>query len=160
MEVGVLALATLLQASCNVSDRDAVELTVMEKRWQLVLACLGAAQPPFSQSTLCNFRMRLIAPDLDQRLLERTVALAEQTGGFGARQLRAALDSPPCTERADDPPTDLLEDLGNVRIAGRLALDKARLEACLGAIEIDALKEDNVIMHMHGKRSTTPCRPP
>ena len=95
MEVGVLALATLLQASCNVSDRDAVELTVMEKRWQLVLACLGAAQPPFSQSTLCNFRMRLIAPDLDQRLLEQTVALAEQTGGFGARQLRAALDSPP-----------------------------------------------------------------
>ena len=50
------------------------------------------------------------------------------------------------TERADDPPTDLLEDLGNVRIAGRLALDKARLEARLGAIELDALKEDNMIM--------------
>jgi hypothetical protein len=95
VEVGVLALATLLQAYCNVGDRDAVELTVMDKRWQLVLDCLGAEQPPFSQSTLFNFRMRLIAHDLDKRLLERTVALAEQTGGFGARQLRAALDSTP-----------------------------------------------------------------
>jgi hypothetical protein len=95
VEPGMLALATLLQAYCHVGDRDAVELTVMDKRWQLVLDCLGAEQPPFSQSTLFNFRMRLIAHDLDKRLLERTVALAEQTGGFGARQLRAALDSTP-----------------------------------------------------------------
>ena len=95
VEAGVLALATLLQAYCHVGDRDAVELTVMDKRWQMVLDCLGAEQPPFSQGTLCNFRMRLIAHDLDKVLLERTVALAEQTGGFGARQLRAALDSTP-----------------------------------------------------------------
>src|SRR5215470_5932677 len=95
VEPGLLALATLLQAYCHVGDRDAVELTVMDKRWQMVLDCLGAEQPPFSQSTLFNFRMRLIAHDLDKRLLERTVALAEQTGGFGARQLRAALDSTP-----------------------------------------------------------------
>jgi hypothetical protein len=39
--------------------------------------------------------MRLIAHTLDQTLLERTVAVAEQTGGFGARQLRAVLDSTP-----------------------------------------------------------------
>ena len=90
-----MALATLLQAYCHVGDRDAVELTVMDKRWQLVLDCLGAEQPPFSQSTLFNFRMRLIAHALDKRLLERTVALAEKTGGFGARHLRAALDSTP-----------------------------------------------------------------
>ena len=50
------------------------------------------------------------------------------------------------TERADDPPTDLLEDLGNVRIAGRLDLDKARLEALVGPIEIGPLQEDNMIM--------------
>jgi hypothetical protein len=67
----------------------------MDKRWQMVLDCLGAEQPPFSQGTLCNFRMRLIAYHLDKTLLERTVALAERTGGFGARQLRAALDSTP-----------------------------------------------------------------
>ena len=95
VEAGLLALATLLQAYCHVGDRDAVELTVMDKRWQMVLDCLGAEQPPFSQSTLFNFRMRLIAHNLDKTLLERTVALAERTGGFGARQLRAALDSTP-----------------------------------------------------------------
>ncbi len=95
VEVGLLALATLLQASCNVGDRDAVELTVMDKRWQMVLDCLGAEQPPFSQGTLCNFRMRRIAHNLDKTLLDRTVALAEKTGGFGARQLRAVLDSTP-----------------------------------------------------------------
>jgi Transposase domain (DUF772) len=93
--VGLLALALLLQAYCNVGDRDAVELTVLDKRWQMVLDCLGAEQPPFSQGTLFNFRMRLMAHNLDKTLLDRTVALAEKTGGFGARQLRAALDSTP-----------------------------------------------------------------
>jgi hypothetical protein len=95
VEAGLLALATLLQAYCHVGDRDAVELTVMDKRWQMVLDCLGVEQPPFSQSTLFNFRMRLIAHHLDKTLLERTVAVAEQTGGFGTRQLRAVLDSTP-----------------------------------------------------------------
>src|SRR5712671_1324925 len=95
VDAGLLALATLLQAYSHVGDRDAVELTVMDKRWQLVLGCLGAEQPPFSQGTLFNFRMRLIAHNLDKTLLDRTVALAEKTGGFGARQLRAALDSTP-----------------------------------------------------------------
>src|SRR5438132_903133 len=95
VEAGLLALATLLQAYCHVGDRDAVELTVMDKRWQMVLDCLGAEQPPFSQGTLFHFRMRLIAHNLDKTLLDRTVALAEKTGGFGARQLRAVLDSTP-----------------------------------------------------------------
>jgi hypothetical protein len=95
VEVGLLALAVLLQAYCNVSDRDAVELTVMDKRWQMVLDCVGAEQPPFSQGTLFNFRMRLMAHNLDKTLLERTVTLAAKTGGFGARPLRAALDSTP-----------------------------------------------------------------
>jgi len=95
VEAGLLALATLLPAYGHVGDRDAVELTVMDKRWQMVRDCLGAEQPPFSQGTLCNFRMRLIAHNLDKTLLDRTVALAETTGGFGARQLRAVLDSTP-----------------------------------------------------------------
>ena len=46
VEAGLLALATLLQAYCHVGDRDAVELTVMDKRWQMVLDCLGAEHPP------------------------------------------------------------------------------------------------------------------
>ena len=40
-------------------------------------------------------RLRLIAHTLDKTLLDRTGALAEQPGGFGARHLRAALDSTP-----------------------------------------------------------------
>src|SRR4029434_4953105 len=95
VEAGLLALATRLQAYGHVGDRDAVELTVMDKRWQSGLDCLGPEQPPFSQGTLCNFRMRLIAHNLDKALLDRTVALAETTGGFGAPQLRACLDSTP-----------------------------------------------------------------
>jgi len=100
VEAGRLALATVLPAYCHVSDRDAVELTVLAKRWQMVRDGLGAEQPPFSPGTLCNFRMRLLAPNLDKTLLERTVALAEKAGGFGARQLRAVLDSPPVWRRA------------------------------------------------------------
>jgi hypothetical protein len=46
-------------------------------------------------------------------------------------------------------PAALLEDLGNVRIAGRLARDKARRAALVGAIEVDARKEDNMKMEMH-----------
>jgi Transposase DDE domain/Transposase domain (DUF772) len=90
-----LVLATLLQAYCDVSDQDAVALTVLDKRWQMVLDGLGAEPPPFSRGTLCHFRLRLIAHNLDKTLLDRTVAWAEQTGGCGARHLRAALDSPP-----------------------------------------------------------------
>jgi transposase len=73
VEPGLLALATLLQAYCNVGDRDAVELTVMDKRWQMVLDCLGAEQPPCSQSTLCNVRMRSRACTF-LHVLGRTVA--------------------------------------------------------------------------------------
>jgi len=34
VEADVLALATLLQAYCHVGDREAVERTVMDKRWE------------------------------------------------------------------------------------------------------------------------------
>jgi transposase len=56
---------------------------------------MGAEEPPFSKGTLVGFRKRLIEHDLDRRLIERTVELAAATKGFGARALRAALDSSP-----------------------------------------------------------------
>ena len=90
-----LALATILQAYAGVSDDEVIEATVMDRRWQLVLDCMGAEEPPFSKGTLVGFRKRLIERDLDRRLVERTVELAAATGGFGARALRAALDSSP-----------------------------------------------------------------
>jgi hypothetical protein len=91
----LLALATVLQAYAGVSDDEVIEATVMDRRWQLVLDCMDVAEPPFSKGTLVGFRKRLIARDLDRRLVERTVELAGRTGGFGARALRAALDSSP-----------------------------------------------------------------
>jgi hypothetical protein len=90
-----LALATILQAYTKVSDDEVIEATVMDRRWQLVLDCMGAEEPPFSKGTLVGFRARLIESDLDRRLVERTVELAAATKGFGARALRAALDSSP-----------------------------------------------------------------
>jgi hypothetical protein len=90
-----LALATVLQAYAGVSDDEVIEATVMDRRWQLVLDCMNAEEPPFSKGTLVGFRKRLTEADLDRRLVERTVELAASTGGFGARALRAALDSSP-----------------------------------------------------------------
>jgi transposase len=90
-----LALATVLQAYTGVSDDEVIEATVMDRRWQLVLDCMDAGEPPFSKGTLVGFRKRLIEKNLDRRLVERTVELAARTGGFGARALRAALDSSP-----------------------------------------------------------------
>ncbi|MGH3620482.1 MAG: transposase, partial [Sciscionella sp.] len=90
-----LALALILQAYTKVSDDEVIEATVMDRRWQLVLDCLGTDRAPFAKGTLVGFRTRLIEADLDWRLIERTVALAGQTKEFGARTLRAALDSSP-----------------------------------------------------------------
>jgi hypothetical protein len=90
-----LALATIVQAYTGVSDDEVIEATVMDRRWQLVLDCMDADAPPFAKGTLVGFRKRLIERDLDRRLVERTVTLAARTGGFGARALRAALDSSP-----------------------------------------------------------------
>jgi hypothetical protein len=90
-----LALATILQAYCGVSDDEAVEATLMDRRWQLALDCLDCTAPPFSKGTLVAFRQRMIAQSWDRRLIERTVAIAEQTKEFGSRPLRVALDSSP-----------------------------------------------------------------
>ena len=90
-----LALLTLLQRYADVADNEAVELTVDSKRWQMVLDCLGEEQPLCSQKTLYDFRMRLMHTGMDQRLLERTVEVARERGGFDAKALRAAVDSSP-----------------------------------------------------------------
>src|SRR5881394_4248270 len=90
-----LALATVLQAYAGASDAEVVEELATDRRWQLALGCLGAARSRFGKGTLWRFRELLIAHELDRRLVERTVELARQRGGFGARALRAALDASP-----------------------------------------------------------------
>ena len=50
-----LALATILQAYTGVSDDEVIEATTMDRRWQYVLDCLDAEEPPFSKATLVPF---------------------------------------------------------------------------------------------------------
>ncbi len=99
LPAALLAMVTVLQAYDQVSDVEAVVSARVDQRWQLVLGCLGASRAPFSQGALVKFRERMIAHNLDQRLLDRTVALAKQSGRFGWQALRAALDSSPLVGR-------------------------------------------------------------
>jgi len=95
----LMAMAMLVQGYLGMSDAEMVELTVVDLRVQMVLGCLGVEAPPFSQGALQEFRERVIAADLDRRLLERTVDLAKRTGAFDHRKLprtlRVAIDSSP-----------------------------------------------------------------
>jgi hypothetical protein len=91
----MLALALILEAYTGVSDDEVIEATVMDRRWQLVLDCLDTEHAPFSKGTLVAFRQRLIEAQMDRRLIERTIEIANQSQAFGPRALRAALDSSP-----------------------------------------------------------------
>jgi hypothetical protein len=89
----MLTLALILEAYTGVSDDEVIEATVMDRRWQLVLDCLGCEHAPFGKGTMVAFRQRLIAAQMDQRLIERTIEIAGHSQAFGPRALRAALDS-------------------------------------------------------------------
>jgi hypothetical protein len=97
----MLCMAVLLQGYVGASDAEAVELTVMDLRWQMVLGCMGADEPLFSQGALRAFRERMVAHDMDRRLLERTVtlvrdgALSKGDGQVISKALRVAIDSRP-----------------------------------------------------------------
>ena len=45
----LMAMVLLLQAYAGASDATAVELSLLDLRWQMVLGCLGATEPLFSQ---------------------------------------------------------------------------------------------------------------
>jgi hypothetical protein len=95
----LMAMAMLLQGYVGASDAEAVELTVVDLRWQMVLGRLGEDEPAFSQGSFQAFRERLIAADLDRRLLERTTEIARQSGAYDPgklpKTLRVAIDSSP-----------------------------------------------------------------
>jgi len=95
----LMAMAVLLQGYERVSDKEAVERTVIDLRWQMVLDRLGSEDPAFSQGAFQEFRQRMMGCDMDRRLLERTVELARRTGAFDFRKLpkdlRVAMDSMP-----------------------------------------------------------------
>ncbi|MBA3672991.1 MAG: IS1182 family transposase [Gemmatimonadaceae bacterium] len=95
----LMAMVVLLQSYAGASDATAVELSLLDLRWQMVLDCLGAVEPVFSQGALFDFRQRLIAANLDRRLLERSYELAQETKAFDPKKLpkslRVAMDSSP-----------------------------------------------------------------
>jgi len=95
----LMCMALLLQGYSRVSDHDAVFRAGVDAAWQMVLGCLGAEEAPFSQGGLQQFRERLIAHDMDRRLLERTVELARKTKEFDwkklPKDLRLVIDSSP-----------------------------------------------------------------
>jgi len=95
----LLAMALIVQGYLGLSDADAVEATVLDLRWQLVLDRLGETEPAFSQGALQGYRDRLIAHDMDRRLLERTIEFARATSEFDWKKLpktlRVAIDSSP-----------------------------------------------------------------
>ena len=124
----------LLQGYLRVSDADAVTASVVDARWQLALDCLGVREPPFSQGTLQRFRERMIAADMDRRLLERTVELAKQSKEFDwkklPKDLRVAIDSRP------------LEGAGRVEDTINLLGHAARKIIAISAKILDVSKED------------------
>lgn len=91
----LLAMVTLMQCYKGLSDVDAVDAAENDRRWKLVLGTLGQVKAPFGQGSLVRFRLRMIEHDLDRKLVDRTVELAKETGGFGWQMVKAALDSSP-----------------------------------------------------------------
>ena len=97
----LLCMVVLLQGYVGASDAEAVELAVVDLRWQMVLDCIGCETPPFSQGALQTFRERMVDYDIDQVLLERTARLVREGAATQAQQksvskaLRVAIDSRP-----------------------------------------------------------------
>ena len=97
----MLCMVVLLQGYVGASDAEAVEMAVMDRRWQLVLDCLDVEEPPFAQGALQAFRERMVANGMDRVLLERTVALVREgavtkaEGQQLSNAVRVAIDSRP-----------------------------------------------------------------
>ena len=134
----LMAMALLLQGYTGASDAEAVHLTMVDARWQMVLDHSSSETRAFSQGALVAFRERLIKHNMDRRLLERTVELARKKGTFDYKKLpptlRIAVDSRPLVGAGR------VEDTFNLLgRAGRILLKSA---AKLAAIEPAELAHD------------------
>jgi hypothetical protein len=139
LPAGQLAMVTLLQAYEGVSDDEAVERATADARWRMVLDCAASEGAPFSKKALWSFRGRLVAHDMDTRLLDRTVELAQRSGMFDPKKLRAlrlAMDSAPLegAGRVEDTVNLVgraLKNLANV-VAEQLQISQEQLAEKLG----------------------------
>lgn len=141
-----LAMAMLLQRYESQSDAGAVDAAENDRRWQLVLGTLGRDQAPFGQGSLVRFRTRMIAHDLDKKLVDRTIELAKRSGKFGWKKLRVALDSSPLegAGRVEDTWNLIGRAMSKVVHAVSLALDVEEAEvieqAKLTVLHADSVK--------------------
>ena len=130
---GLMAMATILQGYLKASDATMVELTVFDRRVQMVLDCLGSTEPAFSQGALFDFRQRLMRNNMDRRLLEKSVEVAMGQRELNPRNLksmlRVAIDSRP------------LEGAGRVEDTLNLLGHAARKVVGCAARELDWPKE-------------------
>ena len=142
----LLAMVMLLQRYTGAGDAAAVELAENDRRWQLVLGTLGEGGAPFGQGTLVRFRTRMMAHDLDKKLVERTVELAKKSSTFGWKKLRVALDSSPLqgAGRVEDTWNLIGRAMSKVVHAISLALDideeKVITQARLTMLTADSVK--------------------
>lgn len=134
----MLCMVLLLQGYVGGSDAEAVEFAVMDRRWQMVLDCNGADEPPFSQGAVQAFRERMIEHGMDRVLLERTAVLVREgalTKGEGqslSKAVRVAIDSRPLAGagRVEDTINLLGHAARNiVRVVAKI-LDRPEEEIC------------------------------
>ncbi len=90
-----LLLAMLLQVAFDVADQDVPVLTSVDRRWQMILDLDSADSAAFSQGSVFNFRERLRESGVMSRILDKTVRIARETGGYSHTRLRALIDSSP-----------------------------------------------------------------
>jgi len=117
----LLACVTLLQRMFGVSDRMAVENTIMRRDWRIALG-IESDWEGFDASVVCRFRQRLTAACADRRLFEVSVERMEAAG--------------------------LLKGRGRVRLdATRLVADVAQLVRCCGLRRSRFRGEDGRRLH-------------
>ncbi len=89
----LMCMGLLLQAYLQTSDAEAVCLSATDRRWRMVLGTMDEDEdePAFSQGGLQQFRERLIASEMDRRLLERTVEVAKETKAFDSKKIPKTL---------------------------------------------------------------------
>ncbi|PZN07743.1 MAG: IS5/IS1182 family transposase [Bacillota bacterium] len=93
-----LALLLLLQYHAGVSDQEAVERSAYDLRWCAVLR-RPAGKPLCARTTLILFRARLALHEASDRLFDRTLQYARETGLLKAGALRVLLDTKPIVGR-------------------------------------------------------------
>ena len=117
-----LALVTLMQFREGLSDRQAADAVRSRIDWKYLLA-LDLTDAGFDHSVLCEFRGRLLQHKASERLLDRVLGVARDSGLLKARGRQR---------------TDSTHVLAAVRDLNRLELIGETLRAALNAIAVTA----------------------